>query len=326
MSLKDVIGQERVIQGLHKSLKENNLFHAYIFEGPNGMGKRFTAINFAKALLCQSPTKYDACESCRSCKKMNTHNHPDYYYIDSEDSIKDGQIEEIQKIMSKKPYESENTVFIINDADTMTPRAQNRLLKTLEEPNINNIMILLTENLNRILPTVSSRCMILKFKPVIDEMMCSYLMKRYSIDFKDSKILTAYSQGRIGIANNMYNSEDFKEKRNKSLSIVQRMTQLDEEFFNIISELDNQKNHIFEFLDMIEYWYRDMVMILSAGCHEDLLMNVDHVDTLLQEANKIGYEKAIRIISLIEVAKKEISMNLNFNLVIKNMLFKIQEG
>ncbi len=324
MSLKDVIGQEHLIDMLTKSLKEKDFFHAYIFEGPAGIGKRYTAFNFAKGILCNSGT-YDACESCISCSKMNHFCHPDYHYIKSEDSIKDRQIEEIQKAMSKKPYTSQNMVFVIDGAETMTKRAQNRLLKTLEEPNKNNIIILLTENLSRILPTVVSRCMTLKFKPLSDEKICFYLKHKYSADNKNIEILAAFSKGRIGMADEMYCSKTFRKRREKSIEIARKMARPDEGFFDLIHELDGEKIDFPFFLDMMEYWYRDIAFVSFVGYHEKILMNVDYPDALLEEANKIGYEKAVKIVEILEEAKKEINLNFNFNMVIKNMLFKIQE-
>ncbi len=324
MSLNDVIGQEHIIKILKKFLKNRDFFHAYIFEGPQGIGKRYTAFNFAKGIFCDSVAS-DACETCISCSKMNHYTHPDYYYIEPEGSIKDGQIEKIQKAMSKKPYESRNMVFVIDEAETMTKRAQNRLLKTLEEPNKNIIIILITENLNRILPTVVSRCMTLKFTPLKDEKTSFYLINKYSADHTDAEILAAFSQGRIGMADEMYLLGDFRKRREESIEIAQKMINPDGEIFDLIHILNDKKKEIFFFLDMIEYWYRDLSVLSSVGYNEKILMNADYSDTLLKEANRIGYEKAIRIVELLEEAKKEININLNFNMVIKNMLFKIQE-
>ncbi|MCG8483909.1 MAG: DNA polymerase III subunit delta' [Clostridia bacterium] len=324
MSLKGVIGQNRMIQTLQFSLQEGNVFHAYIFEGAEGIGKKFTAFNFAKAILCHE--KEETCNQCSACKKMDHGNHPDYHFIEPDGkSIKDSQIEDVQDIMAKKPYESQNTVIIIDKAETMTVRAQNRFLKTLEEPRGDSIVILLTINANSLLPTILSRCMVMKLKPVHRDTICNYLIEKYGIERKDAIVLAAFAYGNIGRAEQLHQSELFKENRIKCIKIAQQLSLIKEEdFYHIVHAIEELKDISSEFFDMLEFWYRDIILLRVKG-NRDLIVNSDYMDVLLREADNIGYDKAAKIIYIIEEAKKDIKMNLNYNLVIKNMLLKIQE-
>lgn len=325
MSLKDVIGQEKIIQIIKNSLRDKNVFHAYILEGPKGIGKKFTALNFSKAILCENSSD-DSCQICNSCKKVETGNHPDLYCIEPDGaSIKDAQIEEVQNIMSKKPFEGENTVIIMDHAESMTVRAQNRFLKTLEEPNGNTIVMLLTDNANSLLSTIVSRCIVLKFKPLSNQHIYSYLIDKYGLDTKEAYLLAAFAYGSIGRAEKLHHSEDFQNDRNKSLEIAQKIiNKSQEDIFELIDEIDKHKENLADFFDILVSWFRDLT-IISINGDQELLINADSISALLQEANRIGYEKAIKVIDIIEEAKKDLSMNINNNLVIKNMLLKIQE-
>lgn len=324
MSLQDVIGQKKITQALQRSLLEGNMFHAYIFEGTEGIGKKFTAYNFAKAILCHENKA--SCHDCSSCKKMEHGNHPDYYLIEPDgNSIKDSQITGVQDIMSKKPYESKNTVIIIDKAETMTVRAQNRFLKTLEEPCGDSIVILLTTNANSMLPTITSRCMIMKFKPVHRKKISNFLIQKHGLKIEDTLVPVAFSNGNIGRAEKLYQSESFKENRMKSIEIAKQLSDINtENFYCIVDAIEELKEISLEVFDMLQFWYRDIIL-LSMKVQQDLVMNEDYIDVLIKEADEIGHERATKIIYLIEETKKDIKMNFNYNLVIKNMLLKIQE-
>ncbi|MDH5201820.1 MAG: AAA family ATPase, partial [Nitrospirota bacterium] len=160
MSLRDVIGQDRAVTILLRTIERGRIPSSYLFAGEPGIGKKFTAINLAKALNCQSTghraqgielnnnkllTQIDACNECVSCKKIDAGVHPDFLLISS----KSGQIriEEIRAIddaLSFKPFEGRKKVVIIDEADTMNPYAANAFLKTLEEPPEDSLIILIS--------------------------------------------------------------------------------------------------------------------------------------------------------------------------------------
>lgn len=174
MNFINIIGNDKVKELLTNSINSNNLVHSYMFVGPDGIGKKLFATELSKIVLCTSAEK--ACNSCSSCIKFNSNNHPDFTIIDSEDgkNIKIGQIRLLQEQISEKPIVSEKKVYIINNADLMTIEAQNCLLKTLEEPPEYALIILILANENKLLNTIKSRCTKISFNKLTNEDLQTY--------------------------------------------------------------------------------------------------------------------------------------------------------
>ena len=175
-----IIGNEQIITTLKNMVKQNKTSHSYLFLGIQGIGKKIIAKEFAKMLLCLEEEKY--CNNCKSCIEFNTKNNPDYIYIEpQENNIKIEQIRKLQKSIQEKPIISDKKIYIIDNADLMTKESQNCLLKTLEEPPQYAIIILIGSNEISFLPTIKSRCTIIKFNKIEDEEIKKYLEKNYRI-------------------------------------------------------------------------------------------------------------------------------------------------
>ena len=165
MTLNDIKNNDLLIKRLTESITGGSVSHAYVFETGPGPDKKMLVDCFAKALLCGNYPG-TGCDSCIPCKKINHGNHEDIIYVEKDEiSIKDEAIEELQERLKKKPYSGERNIAIIMEADTMTDRAQNRLLKTLEEPFPGTVMILLPDNALNLKKTVLSRCATLRWAP-----------------------------------------------------------------------------------------------------------------------------------------------------------------
>lgn len=157
MSFRDIQGNEKLIERLSAAVKNDFISHAYIFEGEACLDKRAFADAFIQSVLCTAKPG-EGCDECIVCTKIHHGNHEDISYVEAEGtSIKDEAIERMQERLKTKPYGSRN-IAVICDADTMTLRAQNRLLKTLEEPPAGTILILLSENIENLTQTILSRC------------------------------------------------------------------------------------------------------------------------------------------------------------------------
>ena len=160
MSLRDFDGFGSLPERLHRVILNGNISHAYIIEGDSCIDKVGFVKNFVKAIFCQEETGY-GCDFCVTCRKIDHDNYEDLYHIKADDlSVKDGQVSELQEKLKSKPTGGMRNIAIIEDADSMTVRAQNRLLKTLEEPNAGTVLFLLSENTENLLQTITSRCII----------------------------------------------------------------------------------------------------------------------------------------------------------------------
>lgn len=159
--------QPTVMKMLKNSIVKGRLSHAYLFEGMKGTGKRETSLFLAKSIFCENPIdQFIPCESCHHCKRIESGNHPDVHMIEPDGlSIKKNQIKMLQEEFFKSGVESKKKLYILFHADRMTASAQNSLLKFLEEPNSETTAILITEQVQQILPTILSRCQIISFKP-----------------------------------------------------------------------------------------------------------------------------------------------------------------
>ncbi len=164
MILKDIENNNKTVRRLSFIVEEKQLSHAYIFEGNEQCNKKEVADAFLKAIFCKSDAL--GCEECINCSKINHGNYEDIVYISkSGNSIKDEAIEALQGKLKNKPIAGDRNIAVIENADTMTARAQNRLLKTLEEPNAGTVIILLVDNAENLLQTVRSRCVVFHLNP-----------------------------------------------------------------------------------------------------------------------------------------------------------------
>ncbi len=167
---QDIIGQDRIKEHLRSALSTGKVSHAYILNGEKSSGKEFIAKVFAMALQCEKGG-VEPCQECRSCRQALSGNQPDIIRVIHEKpntiSVDDIR-EQVNSDVGVKPYSSARKVYIINEAEKMTAQAQNALLKTLEEPPEYAVLLLLTANVDALLPTILSRCVQLNMKPAPD--------------------------------------------------------------------------------------------------------------------------------------------------------------
>ena len=223
MSFKDIVGQERAIKILKKSIKEDKISSSYIFVGSEGTGKKLAAIEFAKAVNCLNLNKsIEACGNCHSCNVINKQCCPDLKIVETtKGSIKIEQIREIKKEIELKPLRSKKKVYIIDQVEKMTLEASNCLLKTIEEPPYYAIIILISSKLDSILPTIISRCQIVNFR-LINSFKTNKLLLDKLNDLKKNKteIISKLSQGSIGKAFKLSADKGYFIRREKMLNYL----------------------------------------------------------------------------------------------------------
>ena len=177
-SFKDIVGHKDIIRYIQSAVQEDKVSHAYIINGERGSGKKILAELFAATLLCEAKGS-DLCNVCHSCKQAESGNHPDIIRVQHEKpntiSVEDIRTQVNNDVLIK-PYQGPYKIYIIAEADLMTAQAQNALLKTIEEPPEYAVFFLLTENAESLLPTITSRCVMLKLRYIKDSLIKKYLM------------------------------------------------------------------------------------------------------------------------------------------------------
>ncbi len=327
-NFKDIIGQESIKKHLQTAIKTGNLSHAYIINGEYGSGRQTIASALAKTIQCQSKTDdTDACGVCTSCKQAESHNHPDIKYITHDKtSISVNDIrEQLNNDISIKPYSSEYKIYIIPDANKMTEQAQNALLKTIEEPPVYAIIILLTENCDSLLPTIRSRCVTLTMNPVEKDKICTYLENKFQLEPEQAQIAANYCQGNIGKAIRFASSSDFIEMKNQVLKLLKNLDSMDiASIIDTIKEFSTHKNDINDYLDLMLLWYRDVLMF-KVTKDANLLLYSDEYSAVSEQATKRDYENIENIIAAIDKAKVRLKANVNFDVTIELMILAMKD-
>ena len=327
-NFKYIICKESIKKHLQTAIKTGNLSHAYIINGEYGSGRQTIASALAKTIQCQSKTDdTDACGVCTSCKQAESHNHPDIKYITHDKtSISVNDIrEQLNNDISIKPYSSEYKIYIIPDANKMTEQAQNALLKTIEEPPVYAIIILLTENCDSLLPTIRSRCVTLTMNPVDKDKICTYLENKFQLEPEQAQIAANYCQGNIGKAIRFASSSDFIEMKNQVLKLLKNLDSMDiASIIDTIKEFSTHKNDINDYLDLMLLWYRDVLMF-KVTKDANLLLYSDEYSAISEQATKRDYENIENIIAAIDKAKVRLKANVNFDVTIELMILAMKD-
>ena len=324
----DVAGHFQVIEYMRNVIKDGRVPHAYLFSGPEGTGKSVLAGIFAKALQCEEGGT-DPCGKCRSCLQADTGNHPDIIWVrGSKEGIigVDDIREKVNDDIVIRPYSSRYKIYIIEDADTMTPGAQNALLKTIEEPPSYGILMLLAKNKDSLLATVRSRCVLLSMRPVDDKSVRDFLVAHYGLSEDDAASAAAYAGGSIGRAVKLIGNEDYQEIRRRVLKLVRDIGETEIwELKDAIKEITAYNISLPDIIDMMMIWYRDVLM-LKVSNDPGLLSYRDEYRYMKQKRNTMSYAQLDGVIEAMEKAKARLRVNVDQNVVMEMLLMNIKEN
>ncbi|ETI93944.1 MAG: hypothetical protein Q606_CBAC00316G0014 [Intestinibacter bartlettii DORA_8_9] len=308
MYFEKIRGQRFAKKYLSNSIKSNMISHAYMFEGPSGVGKNTMARELAAILL----------------EMENLFNSPDYIEITPDgNSIKIAQIRKLQSDILVKPYKSYK-IYVIDEAQKMTVEAQNALLKTLEEPPKYAIIILITNNKESLLDTIKSRCEIIKFTPIPLVEVADYLTQT-GVDKNRASLLANFSRGSMQKAIELSESEDFHIMRDEVQKYVETfLTGSMLDIMDIQSSIEKYKDNITNVLDLLVNYFRD-IMMAKENVHSSMIINLDRLVFIKNMSTKITYSQLSKIIDIIEETKNKLRSNCNFNISIQVMTLNIYE-
>ena len=339
-----LLDQHRPVRLLTAALQTGSFPHAYLFTGPDGVGKRTAAQAFAMACNCQSPRRDArsnatggedtasqpgwgdadlACGQCRSCRKILSETHPDVHWISPSGSyIRVDQIRELCQRLALKPYEAKKRLAVIADAHTLNPEAGNTLLKILEEPPEQTVFVLTARQGSDLLPTILSRCRHLRFNPISREGIQNYLKSRYGADADTADIIAAMAGGSLTRAAAMI-EKDWIAHRNW---IIKTLTELGSQPVNyqlaFAESLAKNSSRLETALDIMKSWYRD----LAVYPHQpDQLINRDFYADIAARSKKISPARLLDILKAIEAAARNINANANARLAVDRLVLVLSD-
>jgi DNA polymerase III subunit delta' len=320
--LFELLGQSFVKKYFNESFRGNRISHSYILNGPDGIGKSVFAFYMAQVLLCIGPDK--PCSECKACKKVAKLIHPDIKILSSDKkSIGVNDIRSLIDEVNIRPYEGEYKIFIIKNADNITPEGQNALLKTLEEPPDNVVIIMLIEHMDNVLQTIQSRCQILRFGRVPINEIQDYLDNK-GYKEGDTLIAAALSDGILGKALTLLDKK-YINLRQKTIETANKIINSDPlTGFECAKFFTDNKEEIEFIFDILTTWYRD-ILVFKATKNQKNIINKDFYDILVEESILLSYNRLDKIMEAIGDSNVKIKQYANFQLAVEIMVLRFQE-
>ena len=310
LNFQEIIGHDQIKEHFQKAIEYNKVSHAYILTGEAGMGRKSLANAFALTLLCEKG-KTEPCMECHACKQVLSGSHPDRKQINDTIMI--------------RPYSSYYKIYIVDEAEKMTQQAQNALLKTIEEPPSYAVILLLTTNQEAFLPTILSRCVQLKLKPLRDFTVKKYLTDTLHVEEADADIYAAFARGNLGKAISLASSEDFKLLHGEMLHLLKHVKEMDiSELLDYIRKMKEENLDIYECLDFMQLWYRDVLLYKVARDMNQLIFK-DEYSSINEMGQKCSYEGLEKILQAIDKARIRLDANVNMELAMELMLLVMKE-
>ncbi|MDD2317371.1 MAG: DNA polymerase III subunit delta' [Desulfobacterales bacterium] len=329
---ESIIDQQKPIGILRALLEQSAVAHALLFTGIDGVGKQTTARLFAMAVNCASypgdaASRVSAdsvpCGQCVSCRKIISGNHPDVLHIQPQGNlIRIDQIRALGRTLAMKPYEARYRVVMISDAQRMNPESANALLKMLEEPPEQTLLVLTASETSDLLPTVVSRCQRVRFNPVSIPGICRELVSHCNLSPDVARVVAAMAGGSMGRAIAMSRS-DWLERRNW---LVRELAGLRQAPISVglalAQRLAQDKDRLAESLEVMLSWFRDgLVRLYGPG----KIINQDLIPLPDCGSQNENPEILLSKIQAVRAAEKAVAANANLRLTIEGLILRLSE-
>jgi DNA polymerase-3 subunit delta' len=321
----DLIGHEWAVDMLKKHVIHGTMRHAYLFAGPPGLGRRTLALRFAQALNCQSPTEPGIpCGECRNCKQIAAMQHPDLTIIQADaegGTMKVDQIRESRRVLTLKPYTASYRVALFLRFHEANDSASNALLKTLEEAPSYAVLILTADNPEQLLPTIISRCEVLRLRPLqVDQVQQALEDKGF--ETHQSRLIAHISGGRFGYARRLLESDSLLTEREERLNDLQSLISASRvEKFSYADKLSRDKDAMRRvILIWLSYW-RDVM--LRAAHAASPLVNIDRNMEIEDIAHRMDLSSARLVVNGLESTLEKMEKNVNSRLLAEVLLLDL---
>jgi DNA polymerase III subunit delta' len=323
MPWSEIFGHDKPLAVLKRALQSDRLAHAYLFLGPEGVGKKTVALAFTRAVHCREVAG-DFCGRCTECLRIANGNHPDVRVLEpaaGKKEINIGQIRDLERELSFRPFSGKRKVAVVDPAPLMNAAAQNAMLKTLEEPPGRSLIILIAGGTGGLLPTLVSRCLRLIFNPLSPEAVSDFLVSYKGMDRDRAMILAGLAAGNPGRALSP-ELQVLVERRRVWLEKFGSLEQPDyRKAFADSEELAAEKEESLRFLDWIEGWYRDL-MVYSVRASAERLLNRDLENEIEQQAARYGLKRILGLRSRAVRTAARLRRNVNRRLALESLLIE----
>ena len=341
----DVVGQEQAIALLRRAVEDaGRLAHAYLFVGPEHVGRATTARQFAQALNCTSEGERP-CGECRSCRLIAEDKHPDVELLgvggvcdesEHRDHAADGsrdiricQVRRLQRVVSRTPFEARYRVVIIDPADALTQEAANAFLKTLEEPPAQVVLILISAREEALRETVRSRCRRVAFNGVPRQAIESALRERWEAEPEMATRLSRLARGRLGWAVAALQDERLLIDRERTIDDIESLVAAGyNERFTYAADLGarfaRDAQRVYSTLAVWREWWQDV--LLTAAGQEDLVVTTERLDTLRSQAAQYGVAGAVQALTALTASQRHLEEHAGPTLALEVMLLELPAG
>ncbi len=327
------IGHDKAVNVLMRGIDQDRVSHAYLLVGPDRVGKRTLAMDFARAVNCVGPDDGRPCGTCEQCDRIDRELHTDVKVVDRKTGEKPkgrgrvligiDQMREIQREASLTPFEGRHRVFVIDDAEYLSEEAANSLLKTLEEPPNQVILVLLASDLGAMLPTISSRCQKLEIRPVSTEVISEVLQARHGVDEVEATEIARLSEGRPGWALEAVSNPDLLVALNERLNTVEGIVKSGlEDRFDYAAKLagtvgrdrDGVRRELSDWLG----WWRDVLLVKEET--EEYVTHLSRIAVIRELARDLTAEDVTRAMNAVGEAQEHLDRNVNPRLALEAMM------
>lgn len=323
----NIVGHEHIVDILRRTLAAQQVRHAYLFAGPPRIGKSLLARRLAQTLLCTGGpdphiSPQEPCNTCLSCRKVLHGNHPDVHIVSKaadKQFIVIEQVRALQSDASRRTMEGRRNIFIIENAQDMNVQAANCILKTLEEPEPDVVLLLTVPDAGVLLPTILSRVQMLSMQLLTPQRIKQALIEQWEVEPEEATLVAALAAGRLGWAVQAVEDEDLLDERKAQLELLTKIPTIPTvQRFDFVQRQGTDSEKLRYMLELWLLWWRDMVLAAN-GCL-DLTVNVDMRDLLKKQSSRIGTHEAERMVRAILQTQESLDQNVNARVALEVLM------